>query len=44
MQIIRLDYLTYLVSKNKKVRVWHKKFRHGNNAKIIKALKMFTKM
>lgn len=32
---------TYLVSKNKKVRVWYHRFDYASNAKIIRALKLF---
>lgn len=29
-----------LVSYNKKIQIWHKKFKHRSNARIIRALKI----
>lgn len=40
MQAIRLGCLTHLVSKNKKVGVWHCKFGHASNTKIIRISKL----
>lgn len=31
---------TYLVSKNKKVRIWHRHLRHASNARVIRASKL----
>ena len=42
MQVIERERPTHLVSKNKKVRVWHRKFGHASNAKIIRASKLLT--
>ena len=35
---------THLVSRSKKVRVWHRRFGHASNARIIYALKLLTRM
>lgn len=35
---------THLVSKNKKVRVWHQRFGHASNARIVRASKLLTGM
>ena len=44
MQVIGHKQSIYLISKNKKVRVWHYKFVYISNAKIIKTSKLFTGM
>lgn len=35
---------THLVSRIKKVRIWHKRFGHVSNARIIRASKLLTRM
>lgn len=35
---------THLVSKNKKVRIWHQRFAHASNARIIRASRLVTGM
>lgn len=42
MQVIDSGQLTHLVSKNKKVRVWHWRFRQISNAQIVRASKLFN--
>lgn len=44
MQITGRGQPTYLVSKSRKIRVWHCRFGHASNAKIIKASKLWTGM
>lgn len=44
MQITGRGRHTHLVSKNKKVRVWHRRFGHASNARIIRASKLLTGM
>ena len=44
MQVTGRGRPTHLVSKNKKVRVWHRRFGHASNAKIIRASKLLTGM
>ena len=36
--------LTHLVSHNKKVRVWHRRFGHASNARIICASKLLIEI
>ena len=33
---------THLVSRSKKVRIWHRKFRHSSNGGIIRASKLLA--
>lgn len=33
---------TYLISKNKKVKIWHQRLGHASNARVIKALRLLT--
>ena len=42
MQVTNQGRPTYLVSKNKKVRVWHQRFGHASNVRIIRASKLLT--
>lgn len=42
--IIGRGCLTYLVSKNKQVRVWHQQLDHANNTGIIKTSKLLSGM
>lgn len=35
---------THLVSRIKKVRIWHRRFGHASNAQVIRALKLVTGM
>lgn len=42
MQAVGPGQPTHLVNKHKKVRVWHCRFGHASNAKIIKTLKVFN--
>ena len=42
MQVTGLGSSMHLVSKNKRVRMWHRRFEHASNAKIIRALKLLT--
>lgn len=44
MQVTKPGYFTNLISKIKRIKVWHKKFRHTNNAKIIKISKLLIKI
>ena len=44
MQVTGRGRPTHLVSKNKKVRVWHRRFGHASNARIIRASKLLTRM
>lgn len=44
MQVTGPGLPTHLVSKNKKVRVWHRSFGHASNARIIRASKLLTGM
>lgn len=44
MQVTGHGRPTHLVSKNKKVRVWHWRFGHASNARIIRASKLLTEM
>ena len=34
--------LKHLVSRSKKVRIWHRKFRHASNARIVRASKLLA--
>lgn len=34
----RRERSTHLVNKNKKIRIWHRKLSHVNNARVIRAL------
>lgn len=42
MQGVKPRQPTPIVDKQKKVRVWHSRFGHASNARIIRALKFFT--
>lgn len=44
MQVTGRGRPTHLVSKNKRVRVWHRRFVHASNARIIRAPKLLTGM
>lgn len=44
MQAIGLRRPTQLISKYKKVRVWHRRFGYASNAKIIRGTKLLTSM
>lgn len=44
MQAVGPGRPTHLVSKHKKVRVWHRRFGHASNARIIRASKLLTDM
>ena len=44
MQVTECGRPTHLVSKNKKVRVWHWRFGHASNARIIRASKLLIGM
>lgn len=35
---------THLISRSKKVRVWHRRFGHASNARVIRASKLVTGM
>lgn len=35
---------THLVSKNKRVRIWHRRFGHASNARVIRASRLLTGM
>lgn len=39
-----LGRFTHFISKIKKVRIWHQRFGHVSNAKIIKASQLVTEM
>ena len=36
MQITKYSQPTHLISKNNKIKVWHYRFRHASNIKIIR--------
>lgn len=42
--IIGRRRLTHLISRNKKLQIWHRRFGHVNNARIIQASKLLTEM
>lgn len=44
MQVIGPDYPIHLVIKNKMIKVWHKRFGHASNVKIIKVSKLLSRM
>ena len=44
MQIIRRGLPTYLVSKNRKIKVWPCKFGYASNARIVRASKLLMGM
>lgn len=44
MTITNCSRLTYLVSLNKHIRVWHQKLAHARNAQVIKAFKLTDKI
>lgn len=44
MQVIGRGRPTHLISKNKKVRVWHCRFAHASNARIVRASKLLDGM
>lgn len=44
MQVIGRGHPTHLVSKNKNIRIWHCRFGHASNARIIRASKLLTGM
>lgn len=35
---------THLISKNKRVRIWHRRLGHASNARVIRALRLLTGM
>lgn len=44
MQVTGRGRPTHLVSKNKKVRVWHRRFAHASNARIVRASRLLDGM
>lgn len=44
MQAVESEQPTQLVNKYKKVRIWHRRFGHARNPRIIRASKFFTIM
>ncbi len=44
MQVTGRGRPTHLVSKNRKIRIWHRRFGHASNARIIRASKLLTGM
>lgn len=44
MQVTGRGRPTHLVSKNKRIRIWHRRFAYASNARIIRASKLLTGM